>query len=375
MNKKVFFLACILAMLLLCSCQPPTVKEIEGSTTPVFSTYRYQDEIPNYLTADLEVQIPQSDFLCPLYRTKMFHMPYETFEQVKETVLQDNKIVREEKQEEENYILYDITTSAGEVLVYEKGTYASSIMYSDPEDYYDLAPMVNIFTYNGENQWYSEEDLIGVNEELNFASRQEVVDRLTEFLTKLNIFVVEPAEIYSLNQQTLSALSEQHNKAMDEEFHIKEEWSQKDECYVVIFEEELNGLPILSAFTNSYIDNTIKPTTIEFVYQNDRFVSMDIENPYSSSEVYDQVSLVPFEDIVKALHQKYDSLIWDGSQEQEIKSVKLAYYADYQDDTKEDICLRPVWVFEVENAVEGTYGSYSTHIMFDAETGKEVSGH
>lgn len=376
MLRKIFLLIIILTVLLFCSCQSSTVTEKEGSTTPVFSVFHYQDEVPNYLTADLDVQVPQSDFLCPLYQTKMFHMSYEEFEEIKEFVLQDDTITREINQEEENYTLYETDTSAGEVLVYEVGVYASGVFYIAKE-YNDVAPIRNIFTDDSINQWWSEEDLAGVDSDLNCASRQEVIDELTEFLARLNIFVVEPAEIYSFDQKSLSILSQKYNAASDEEFHMREEWSEKDECYVVLFKEKINSLPILSAFTNSYIENNIAPTTIEFVYQNGRIIKLSIDNPYSSSEVYDQVSLLPFESIKESLHKKYESLIWDGSPEKEIESVELVYYADYKDDTKEAICLRPVWVFEVKNSVEGVEGisgSYSTHIMFDAETGKEVSG-
>lgn len=384
MIKKKFIIVGVLTILSLCSCQSSTVTDKEGSTTPVFSTYHFQDEITDYLTADIDVQVPQSDFLCPVYQTEMFQMSYEEFEQVKEQVLKDDTITyentTEEKQDEYMYTNYSTSTSANESIVYSRGVYGVSFFYAS-EEVDNLSFIEQIFTDNTITQWWSEEDLERVEEELDFASRQETVEVLTEFLSQLRISVTEETEVYALDRQALESLAEKHNESMvyevNDEHKIKKEWAKEDECYVVVFREELNSLPVLSEFNNSNAMNEIEETEINFIYQNGEIIAFSICNPYCDSEQYDQVALLPFEDIIKALHKKYDSIIWeDDAAEQEIKSIELVYYAGYMDDTKEKICLRPVWVFEISNPVpiKGVSGSYSTHIMFDAETGKEVIG-
>ena len=384
MKKKTFFPAYILAALLLCSCRSTIGVETEGtagSTEPVFSSYQYQDEIAGCLTADVEIQIPQSDFLCPLYQTKMFQMSYEDYEQIKESVFKDKTLSSQDRIEEDDFTYYSETTESDELLNYSQGTYGSGLYYHSPQ--YDSI-MTRPFTDNNSIPWWSEEDLERTGEELAFASRQETIEKLSDFLEEMfHISVADQAEIYALDQQALKTLAQKSNEdtgdVVDKTgkvYKTKEEWSKEEECYTVIFQEKLNSLPILTDFNNSNAMNAIEPTSIEFIYQNGEIIYFDIENPYRDSEPYDQVKLLPFDDIADAMHKKYDSVIWDEDEEQTVQSVELVYYADFLDEEKMDIRLRPVWIFEVSNSIEasGKKVKQLTHILFDAETGKEVIG-
>lgn len=211
-------------------------------------------------------------------------------------------------------------------------------------------------------------DVYPLEGDLEFASRKEVYQNITTELENLGI-PMKSAEIercYSLPYQTLAEQEKQNLEIGNlEQEDIKGAWSREDDAYYFYIWQKEQGLPIYPDGYIEWIDPENVRGGIRCCYNKDGMVSLNVAYWMECKQEKEKLSLLPLEDIMKAVEEKYGQVINDSMMT--LKTCRLFEAPIPRDDNNYEVV--PVWICEIQND-ENTVPVY---LPINAVTGQEVN--
>ena len=142
-------------------------------------------------------------------------------------------------------------------------------------------------------------------------------------------------------------------------------WGTEDNCYWILFEQIIHGVPVLSNQINRQDDLYIPSCQIIVGYTQDGIEYLQIDNGYQQLEEK-EVSLRPIEDIVDTLKKKFELAI---TGEVTIDQMKLIYYPltiGKNQHHQWECDMMPTWEFRLRQ------DEYSNYVYIDAVNGIEI---
>lgn len=224
-------------------------------------------------------------------------------------------------------------------------------------------------------------------QELSFLTKQKVIDETANILKELNISPHLPPEIYALDYKTLQKEQERLLRE-DESFKafvemgkvkLKDKWSEDNDCYYMIFQTEMYGIPCDSiGYTQQSSDFPVNGSEIGAIVSKNGFEACFVKGSVYTEEnsVHDIKSLISLEQALESLKEKYNNIIL--SSKVTVTNISLIYAPVLtgitRNNQKEQIELVPTWLFETEQSyTKGNKKSIGKIIVrINAITGKEI---
>ena len=218
-------------------------------------------------------------------------------------------------------------------------------------------------------------DLFSKTSEWPFSTRAEAISNIKNAFSAMGIDVADDYIGYSLDYQTMADT----NKKMAEEFGantvagypgaFKNNWSSEDNCYYFVFEQEMNGLPIIneshgdpnvrysegSQLSALYSKNGIEDASVLFTYT---FISID----------QPAVKTISLDSALSKLDDTLNQMILSNTQT--VRTIKYGYLPLIPEKSTENREMVPCWAFQIMS----DSGSLitATWIFINAVTGEEI---
>lgn len=324
--------------------QAETVKEESGTegAQQVFEAPKtYKKEIPgSSLSFDAEVIVPENFDARNFYAgTGMKNLDVE---KAFEICFEDAGDVNWETEEYPNAWGEKETWRIAED---DKGNYilaqgTGSIIYSkEPESSY-----VNNCVRLGKLDPAANQDMLDGEKELDFMGRKQAAEEVESKLGRMGL--TTEGSLYHIFGLDIDTLKEQEeafdmdgNVAREE---LNPEWTKDQETYYFFGEQTFQGLPVYAgegiSDTGFYEDMESFP--IQVMYSQKGIIFCRLENCYQFTKGGDKMILAPFEEIVKAVEEKFEGLT--DINELIVRKMKLVEFPKRQKDGVYQ--LMPVWI-------------------------------
>lgn len=214
--------------------------------------------------------------------------------------------------------------------------------------------------------------------DLSFMNYNDVLSEVETVLSNVGFPSLTLAETYSLDLETmldhydlyLDSRSYYRNEGEEgEDDHIQ--WSEDDETYIFLFQQELDGIPL----SNRFIRGTMS-TYADVYYTKHGIRHITAYNFIDVLEESEEKSLISGTDAIQKVIDSYSEIILKN--ETKIISMELLYVSMVLENG--DYELIPAWVFGIAESSDwsdefdgGTYSldSYE-YFVVDAITGEKI---
>ena len=208
------------------------------------------------------------------------------------------------------------------------------------------------------------------SEELSFAKKEKVFQKIKKVFDTLNIPISEDYTSYSLNHKQLK----KEEKAMDSNGNIhteneKKSWKEDDDAYYFILHQEINGVPIeQSGYGDGYTGTGVEETKLEVIYGKKGWISFEEQWGYSLEQTDTVWNIIPVKKALEYFQKKCDMLVLN--EKWNISEISLKLLPVFKKNN--DYEIRPVWFFEGDS-LDQDKKEHKITIIFDAITGKEIT--
>ncbi|WP_101696623.1 hypothetical protein [Clostridium minihomine] len=346
-----------------------TISIIPESSQAVTSSNSYQAILSDKLKVNAIVNSPKTDSFPSLsVQEKKFD---ET--KVVHTFFNNQQASLEQRDGISRYIsseaILDISSSGYIRYNTNLGQYIKSVFNSDS---------------NKDKKIFTEKELSGL-------SCEKAIEQAAMIIEELGITPHLPPQIYSLDSKSLQ--KKQDLLTQDEDYNyfveigktkLKDQWTEEDESYYMVFDIESNGLPISSesyAFKNSEV--AVEGSRVTVIVSKAGVQSLEVDGViYEELEKKQPETLIPMAEALESLKQKYEKIILN--EELTVKRISLVYVpvitggsTDKQtgEIINKEMELIPAWSFSIDLAYvkDGQEFTHTTVVQINAVTGKEIS--
>lgn len=270
-------------------------------------------------------------------------------------------------------VCYSYEGILGEQLKNQNGTVSvSNILGVETEEgkkvYYNL-PVEYITSAYGEGI------LVRDNEqEISLEDEEKLIEEGKEFVRWIGDWEkVELTSKYSFSYEQMEKQQELMEQAIENGELLKPqkiqkyEWSKADDCFLLLFQGYLNGVPVLCNEINRQDDLYIPSSKIQVVITEGGIQYLQAVNHYAIREK-EPVSLAEKDIILETLRNKYDLAIAEPIT---LDQMKLIYYPMTmgRNETGHWMCdMIPAWQFRfIEDEIE-------QYVYINALDGREIAG-
>lgn len=214
--------------------------------------------------------------------------------------------------------------------------------------------------------------------ELDFSSRKAIAEQADAFWKEIGFPDIRVHEVTAYDVDTLNHIVE--NKWTD---HGKQNMQKRDEHYVVLCRQWIDGLPINSYFMEEIVGKCIT-SSATLKYTQDGLAAVDADNIIQQPTVGIEKELISAAEALECAKKHYGQGIL--LQQHTIEEMELVYIFIYREDGSEFVFdeLRPFWLIKTASQQEFPYPKYSDwagnplegeikvydYIYFDAVTGE-----
>lgn len=208
---------------------------------------------------------------------------------------------------------------------------------------------------------------VSTDEELNFASREEIQQEVENLIQTLGIELEYSIDIQSVTAKKVS-------NVLDEYFNLdaeKEEMSRFiTDLYIVSVNFSIDGIPINSFAMGDYESGIVAEDTVfQLTFTENGLENADLRGYNTIGESIEKVAL-DSQEIISLIENKYENIIILN--DTHLSSLELVYLHLLGSKTSEEPdTYIPVWLGVIEQEVDGVI--YPTYIFIDAETKKELT--
>ena len=192
-----------------------------------------------------------------------------------------------------------------------------------------------------------------IDKDWDFGARDEAFNKIKSAYAKLGIVISDQYDVYTYDYQTLKKVSQD---ALDKliadgnEINLEsdEDWSEADNCYYFVLQQELNGLPVTKQGNGSFSAETYVTNgpTLDVIYTGKGIEMLGIMDPYEVKTVGQSVAVISLEDAMKALGNFYAQI--EGGSIRTITGISYEYVPIAKDNYgKSGYDLVPCWTFQV----------------------------
>lgn len=373
MMKKSVILLIIMLILSGCSNQPadittqPVTPEVTapqdtpGETQPEPAVTHIQRKLGDNTGIDAEVKVPAS-FEIPIIDIKLFLFDNEKVK----IVLFKNETTTEE---ETSYGGHIIRGQSGNSCNYYSDKLNSTLSFRTEAMEY----VFNVFRWQPE---FSNLTLFTNETEFDFASRQDAINAVADAVKALGVQNTGSVSIYALDYDTLGSVQQQMIDSGEySEYKFKQEWSKEDDCYFIMMDCVIQGVPVNSNDTLSlYEEATIMGSQITAVYSKKGIEFLQMANFNTPTNISGPSAIVSAEDAINAMGAKFETIITESKFT--ITGVELKYIPQIKDVSQNSLQLVPAWYFTVEEVYisnkDNSTREVTHNFMIDAYTGKEM---
>lgn len=161
---------------------------------------------------------------------------------------------------------------------------------------------------------------------LEFMTREQAIDKATDFLNKLNISYMKEPKVYALDMDTLQKEQNLYKKQIEKDdwlqemqekgkINLKSKWEKSDECYYLIFDASLENTKV---YSDSYIIQesdglNVDGSKIEIMISKDGIVYCNIGMIYEKSgSQIKQSKIISLDEMLNILSEKYSQIILES---------------------------------------------------------------
>ena len=208
----------------------------------------------------------------------------------------------------------------------------------------------------------------GENKELDFMSKQEVIDRMQTVLTDIGIENSRLLHIYALPVEYHQYRENEYVKEgyLSEDKKLGDRWNDYGGCYELIFTTEINRIPLTEFGYTAADDFGYNGCEISVLYSADGIQYISASNRYRADESSaENKVLLSADEILDHLKSKFESIIMDG--DYVVKEIKLCYFPQIVDKKEGKFRIIPIWQITINDE---EYGDF--HYRFSAVDGTEL---
>ena len=259
-----------------------------------------------------------------------------------------------------------LTVSAAEAIYYEANDYDKYSYFLPIDD--EINDMSNYFVHEAE---------------LDFCSSEDAMAQIDSVLSSIGISTAN-SRIIAMDQSSLNDAQKLIERSLFWQSEPKTRqkkysrtWSKRDECYVVVAEQSLNGYPVDATFCRSATDKTRFPARIVAMVDSSGVIGMKITGMYAVVSKEANQPVIDYKTAVQALTDYYTQSISEKKLcfvRAELKLVAM--------ERKKEIVLSPMWIFSSTD--EGASPDeiqarnidehlFITRVYVDAYTGEVIS--
>jgi len=252
---------------------------------------------------------------------------------------------------------------------------------ADHETYYNNAPAINGTKYPVDNYTYTNGDELSVSgfgtyfgtqnssmidaairsfypgfgaidKDWDFASREEAYDQIKSAYSQLGIAISDQYDVYTYDYETLKK-NEQDSLYGNES---SEDWSEADNCYYFVLQQELNGLPVTKQGNGSFSDetNVTNGPSLDVIYTGNGIEMLNIMDPYEVKTVEQSTSVISLEDAMKSFGNFCAQI--EGGSIRTITGIRYEYVPiAKENNSKSGYDLVPCWTFKVSGGLENEW--------------------
>lgn len=202
---------------------------------------------------------------------------------------------------------------------------------------------------------------------VSFMSGEEAVEQVKKALKDLGYSEEEfYFSYYSLNWETMKNVESRYaDEGLIEADNIKDEWSEKDDAYLVYAFQKASDLPVyhrMMSITHELAFDTVDSAPVQAIYSTRGLEWINISNIYDF-EGENEVQLQNIDSIIQVVTDKYNALLNDSTYLVNRSKLYVRVYLDENQDYKTSL----IWYFEVQD------DSGKKEVMLvDAVSGKEI---
>ena len=269
--------------------------------------------------------------------------------------------------------LYDRGNAIGDPSGEEEtGTFTYILMQNDVylSSKYDCVSL----SYSREEYESIREDeyasyLFGEEEDLSFATRQEVQDDIIEQFAQWDV-TLAPANCYSYSLKALEQVAATFEQYQSE---APPDFTRQDECYGLSFWQMIDGIPVVDVTWKK--GNTVpkellsqKKTSLGAIVNAEGSIYLNGISFLTVGDKKGEIRVIDGETALGALDTYYENMA--DLENLRVTEGLLMYGAFFPDENKADLVLQPVWVFTVKyDKAEEIHDGHSN------ETGQTVLSH
>lgn len=374
MRRKIYIIGILCGILLLTGCEKEKniSNKAEQTTSNIIEKAAYKDgdtiqkQIDTNIKINAEVNIPESLQSLKINKTKAYR-PNLNEKNIKKIFFQKNDKLSKNidsgynSREFGKYDSICYTSADGASLIYEP----ADIEYSNLNREYYLNCLFTDPQFEDYNL-----DRYPQSEELSFAKKEKVFQKIKKVFDTLNIPISENYTSYSLNHRQLK----KEEKAIDSNGNIHTEnekkfWKEDDDAYYFILHQEINGVPIEQrGYGDGYTGTGVEETKLEVIYSKKGWISFEEQWGYSLEQTDTIWNIIPAKKALEYFQKKCDMLVLN--EKWNISEISLKLLPVFKKNN--DYEIRPVWFFEGDS-LDQDKKEHKITIIFDAITGKEIT--
>lgn len=238
----------------------------------------------------------------------------------------------------------------------------TSCLYMNSQSY-----LTNLCVNDQEKAYEYNLDLYSQSESFGFASIDEALEDVMEYLEKEGITFLEQPKVYTFCLDHVTLETVYNNLDLEEDDGIQEKvWSNEDDVYLFYIYPVYCDL--IEAHQNDLESKQVEVGTapIRVLYGKNGILRLSIDEIYQYSYINEQIELLPFEQAIQPVLHRYENIM-DGSKF-EITNIQLCCDLDGTSENKVRNII-PIWVIDItEYPYEDMPFMYE--IRINAETGE-----
>lgn len=168
------------------------------------------------------------------------------------------------------------------------------------------------------------------NAELSFATQAQSVQKALALFASvgvnLTVDTVIPLDLAMLNQmQQATRKDMEADQAAGLKLHRMEEWREEDACYVILFKQEMEGLPLYDQPFWPYTGNgdSVDPPCAEVVLSAAGVESLQVNNLWKPTETPASVSILSLQEMLTLFGKNHNELL--GAEPLHVSRIALTY--------------------------------------------------
>ena len=194
-----------------------------------------------------------------------------------------------------------LTVSAAEAIYYEANDYDKYSYFLPIDD--EINDMSNYFVHEAELDFCSSEDAL--------AQIDSVLSSVFRGISTANsrIIAMDQSSLNDAQKLIERSLFLGNRSRKTRQKKYSRTWSKRDECYVVVAEQSLNGYPVDATFCRSATDKTRFPARIVAMVDSSGVIGMKITGMYAVVSKEANQPVIDYKTAVQALTNYYTQSI------------------------------------------------------------------